>query len=76
MLTDISSRINISARLVDSEEYYKVGVPTILYCSGVPNTSNIPLNWNSDIMGEWTGVPRFIGQMYIDISSSKLFMSK
>lgn len=76
MLTDISSKINISTRLVDSEEYYKVGVPTILYCSGVPNATNIPLNWNSNIMGEWTGVPRFIGQMYIDISSSKLFMSK
>ncbi len=45
--------------------------PTILYGSGVPSADVVPDNWNVATMGEWTGVPTFIGQHYINVDASE-----
>lgn len=52
--------------------------PLILIANGVPSEDNIPIDWNTDIMGEWTGVPMFIGQLYINksVPSSGLYYAK
>lgn len=46
------------------------GKPMILYGHGVPSASTVPANWDKDTMGEWTGVPTFIGQHYINVDAS------
>ena len=52
--------------------------PLILIADGVPSENNIPIGWNTDTMGEWTGVPMFIGQLYINksVTSSGLYYAK
>lgn len=45
--------------------------PLILYGSGVPSADVVPDNWNKTTMGEWTGVPTFIGQHYINVDASE-----
>ncbi len=44
------------------------GVPLILYAAGVPAAATVPVNWNKETMGEWTGAPCFIGQEYVNTS--------
>ncbi len=46
------------------------GRPLILYGAGVPSAGTVPDNWDAETMGEWTGVPCFVGQHYIDTSAS------
>jgi len=41
--------------------------------TGAPSASIIPENWDSDRYGIWTGVPRFIGQEYYDITNKKRY---
>ena len=45
--------------------------PFILYGSGVPSADVVPDNWDKTTMGEWTGVPTFIGQHYINVDASE-----
>ena len=45
--------------------------PLILYGSGVPSADVVPDNWDKTTMGEWTGVPTFIGQHYINVDASE-----
>lgn len=44
------------------------GVPMVLIGNGAPAEAVVPDNWDKDTMGEWTGIPCFIGQGYIDRS--------
>lgn len=63
---------------VDAKNIRCVGVPTILYCSqaGAPAAARIPDNWDSETMGQWTGVPMFIGQLFVDMTTPKLYCAK
>ena len=45
-------------------------VPMVLIGSGAPSAANVPMNWDKVKMGEWFGIPNFIGQMYVNISAS------
>lgn len=45
-------------------------VPLILYGAGAPSASVSPVNWDIELCGEWTGIPCFIGQLYINTSAS------
>lgn len=44
--------------------------PMVLIGSGAPSASNVPQNWNKETMGEWFGIPNFVGQMYVNVSAS------
>lgn len=44
--------------------------PAVLIGAGAPSASVIPQNWDKATMGEWFGIPNFIGQMYVNISAS------
>jgi hypothetical protein len=46
------------------------GRPMILLGHGVPSASTVPVNWDAEAMGVWTGVPTFTGQHYIDIDAT------
>lgn len=51
------------------------GQPLVLLANGVPADGNKPTNWNG-AWGEWTGVPSFIGQFYIDLTNHALYQSE
>lgn len=67
-----------NVKTVNAEEYTTMGVPNVLYntTAGAPSVSNVPDNWDESKMGLWQGVPRFVGQTYIDASSGKVYVSK
>lgn len=44
--------------------------PMVLIGSGAPSATNVPKNWDKETMGEWFGIPNFVGQMYVNISAS------
>jgi len=63
-----NERTLLRVQTVDSVEYYQYGVPFALISTvaGAPSAANVPTNWDNSTMGIWTGVPRFVGQVYID----------
>ena len=68
---------NVSAISIDTDDEYKrLNYPTILYGIGAPSASNRPTNIEESL--PWTGIPIFIGQLYIDISvnSGGLYYAK
>ena len=40
-------------RDINAKDYYKLGVPMVLYSStaGAPSAANVPDNWDNDTMG-------------------------
>lgn len=58
--------ITISAREVPRV----CGFPLILYAAGVPAAATVPVEWVRETMGEWTGAPNFIGQIYINTAAT------
>lgn len=69
--------LRVAAMRVDTAELYRCGVPAELYCdtAGAPAAARVPKNWNTDTMGLWTGVPRFVGQIYADRVSKKIYVA-
>lgn len=65
-------------RNVNALDYYRIGVPMVLYSStaGAPSADNVPDNWDNDTMGLWNGTPRFIGQKYIDRATPTEYTAK
>lgn len=62
---------NLRVRNLSSDDIPNVcSSPMIIIGNGAPAELTIPNNWNEETMGEWTGVPMFIGQIYIDISAA------
>lgn len=76
-LHDAANLLKLSVGSVDTGELYRYGVPAVLYCdtAGAPAAARIPANWDEKKMGTWTGVPRFLGQVYLDRASKKVYMS-
>ena len=76
-LYDAANLLKLSVGSVDTGELYRYGVPAVLYCdtAGAPAAARIPANWDEKTMGVWTGVPRFLGQVYLDRASKKVYMS-
>lgn len=48
------------------------GVPLVLVGAGAPSEEVIPVGWN-DNLPEWSGVPFFVGQLYIDTTNHTLY---
>ena len=62
---------DLRVRNLSSDSIPKVtGAPLVLIGAGVPSESVIPDGWDAETMGEWTGVPMFIGQLYINSSAA------
>lgn len=62
---------NVRIKSLSVDEPIKVcDVPMVLIGSGAPSAANVPMNWDKAKMGEWFGIPNFIGQMYVNISAS------
>ena len=76
-LTDSLARINAFVFLLDAEDYFRYTAPLWLECSttGAPAAARVPDNWDLDKMGVWMGVPRFVGQVYVDTTSKKVYMA-
>jgi len=76
-LTTIGSDLNLHARTIDTEDEMVHGVPKYLRSTvtGAPSAANIPDNWNEDLYGKWTGVPRDGRQEYVD-GSGKWYKPK
>jgi hypothetical protein len=76
-LTDTLNRINAFIGLLDAEDYFRYTAPLWLECSttGAPAAARVPDNWDIDKMGVWAGVPRFIGQVYVDTAGKKVYMA-
>ena len=76
-LTDSLARINAFVGLLDAEDYFRYTAPLWLECSttGAPAAARVPDNWDLDKMGVWMGVPRFVGQVYVDTASKKVYMA-
>ena len=76
-LYDAVNLVRFSAMRVDTAELFRYGVPETLYCdtAGAPAAARVPKNWDEATMGLWTGVPRFIGQKYVDRSGKKLYVA-
>lgn len=71
MISTMDNLGDARAETLSIGDFPNVGVhPMILYAAGTPSASLVPVNWDSEIMGEWTGVPCFIGQQYINTSAS------
>lgn len=70
-------QLKVKAESVDVLEYKIAGMPRILYSStaGAPSASNVPDNWDEDTMNGWSGVPRFIGQLYLDKPGKKVYFA-
>lgn len=76
-LTDSLARINAFVGLLDAEDYFRYTAPLWLECSttGAPAAARVPDNWDLDKMGVWMGVPRFVGQVYVDTASKKVYIA-
>lgn len=62
---------NTRIKSLSVDEPIKVcDAPMVLIGSGAPSATNVPQNWDKETMGEWFGIPNFIGQMYVNISAS------
>lgn len=62
---------NAQALSVNTIYGYNIqSAPTVLYGAGAPSVSVVPGNWDVEKMGEWTGRPCFIGQIYIDTTAT------
>ena len=46
------------------------GFPIILSAPGVPAANLVPYEWDRETMGEWDGIPSFIGQTYINTAAT------
>lgn len=70
-------QLKVKAESVDVLEYKIAGMPRILYSStaGAPSASNVPDNWDESTMNGWSGVPRFIGQLYLDKPGKKVYFA-
>lgn len=76
-LYDATNLLKLSVGSMETGEFLRYGVPAVLYCStaGAPAAARVPDNWNEKTMGQWTGVPRFFGQVYLDKASKKVYMN-
>lgn len=76
-LVDAYSRIDIYAKKVYAEDIFVFNTPMILESleAGAPAAARVPKNWNQDTMGVWSGVPKKVGQVYIDRSSKKVYVA-
>ena len=76
-LYDATNLLKLSVGTLETGELRRYGVPAVLYCdtAGAPAAARIPTNWDEKTMGIWTGVPRFIGQVYMDRVSKKVYMN-
>ena len=65
----------IKARSIECEERMTMGVPEVLISTtaGAPSATNVPDNWNEEKMGVWAGLPRKVGQKYVDQASKKVY---
>lgn len=43
--------------------------------AGTPAASVVPTNWDFDTYGDWTGIPQFISQLYIDTTNKIVYMA-
>lgn len=71
------NRVDIICRTINATEVFRYGVPVVLECAvtGAPAAARVPKNWDSKTMGVWTGVPRFVGQMYSDKAGKKVYFA-
>lgn len=46
------------------------GFPIILSAAGVPAANLVPNEWDRETMGNWDGVPSFVGQIYINTAAT------
>ena len=76
-LVDAYNRIDIYAKKVYAEDIFVFNTPMILESleAGAPAAARVPKNWNQDTMGVWSGVPKKVGQVYIDRSSKKVYVA-
>lgn len=76
-LYDAVNLLRISAMRIDTAELYRYGVPETLYCdtAGAPAAARVPKNWDAVTMGTWAGVPRFVGQKYVDRINKKVYVA-
>lgn len=76
ILTDPDVRVEFDARSVNADEINRYGFPLVLNSSvtGAPAASTVPDNWDAEKMGAWSGVPFFIGQVYVD-GSKKVYLA-
>lgn len=65
----------VKVQTIEYEERMVMGVPDILESknAGAPSAANVPDNWNGDTMGVWAGLPRKVGQQYVDKASKKVY---
>lgn len=65
----------VKVQTIEYEERMTMGVPDILESknAGAPSAANVPDNWNGDTMGVWAGLPRKVGQQYVDKASKKVY---
>lgn len=47
----------------------------ILKGAGAPSASVVPVDWNEEKYGEWTGIPLYEGQIYIDTTNKIAYMA-
>ncbi len=76
-LRDPRQRISLSVENLDAANISRFGVPLCLESSvaGAPSAANVPDNWDQKTMGVWAGYPLFVGQIYSDKSSGKIYMA-
>ena len=70
-------RGDLQAQSISSRDYPRVcDAPMVLYAAGVPAAATVPVNWDLELLGEWTGIPCFIGQVYVNTASGgKIYMA-
>lgn len=69
--------LDAKAASIDALEYKIGGIPRILYSetAGAPSASNVPINWEESTMQTWAGIPMYVGQIYVDKSSKKVYFA-
>lgn len=77
LVSDTDDKHDVYARNVDIDSMSVNGFPMVLTSTtaGAPGASIVPDNWNSETMGQWTGVTQFVGQLYVDKASKKVYFS-
>ena len=67
----------VKAQQMECEDMLTLGTPTILTSKveGAPSAEVVPDNWDEDKMTVWTGAPRFIGQLYVEQATKKVYFA-
>lgn len=72
-LCDLNSRVDAMAEIIGT-----IGAPTrsgdkwVLKALCSPNANVVPDGWNVELFGEWSALPAYNGQMYMNIASTAL----